>query len=108
VKIGTEFIEQQCFRKAEGYIKVSDNQLFLVNYDCLTMSAQFEDEKVPDKNCSNYKIDIENGIYKVDIVQFYNVDEDEYVGTNEKDILLNFMKVSGFQQIVDKVLWCSL
>jgi hypothetical protein len=107
VKIGIELIEQKCFRKAEGYIKVTCNQLYLADYDCLTMAAQFESEKVPDKNCSHYKIGIENGVYKVAIVQFYNADKDEYVGTNEKDILLNFVKVSDFQQIADKVLWCS-
>ncbi|WP_338128714.1 hypothetical protein [Aneurinibacillus migulanus] len=107
VKIGTEVIEQKCFRKAESYIKVTENQLYLVDYDCLTMAVQFESDKVPDKNCSNYKIDIENGVYKVDIFQFYNVDKDEYVGTNEQDILLNFIKVSDFQKTADNVLWCS-
>lgn len=107
VEIGTEAIEQKCFRKAEGYIRVTENQLYLVDYDCLTMAAQFEDEKVPDENCSNYKIDIENGVYKVEVLQFYNVDNDEYIGTNEKDILLNFMKVPVFQQTVDCVFWCS-
>ncbi|MED1594443.1 MULTISPECIES: hypothetical protein [Bacillus] len=44
---------------------------------------------------------------KVEVLQFYNVDNDEYVGTNEKDILLNFMKVPVFQQTVDRVFWCS-
>lgn len=107
VKIGTEIIDQKCFRKAEGYIKVTDNQLYLIDYDCLTMAAQFKDEKVPDKNCSNYRIDIKNGVYKVDIFQFYNVDKDEYVGTSETDILFHFIQVSDFQQKVDKVLWCS-
>ncbi|PEY43938.1 hypothetical protein CN354_01870 [Bacillus cereus] len=107
VRVGEEPIKQECFRKAEGYIRVTENQLYLVDYDCLTMAAQFEDEKVPDENCSNYKIDIENGVYKVEVLQFYNVDNDEYVGTNEKDILLNFMKVPVFQQTVDRVFWCS-
>jgi hypothetical protein len=107
VNIGTELTEQKCFRKAVGYIKVTENLLYLVDYTCLTMSAQFEDEKIPDKNCLHYKIDIENGIYKVDIIQFYNVDKDEYIGNTEKDILLNFTKVSEFQQSLDKVAWCS-
>ncbi|MED0668881.1 hypothetical protein P4S95_01410 [Aneurinibacillus aneurinilyticus] len=107
VKIGTEEITHPCFRKAVGYIKVTENKLYLVDYDCLTMAAQFEDEKVPDKNCSNYKIDIENGVYKVEVIQYYNVDENEYVGTNKTNILLNVIKVSDFQPIVDKVFWCT-
>ncbi|USK62352.1 hypothetical protein LIT37_22915 (plasmid) [Peribacillus asahii] len=97
----------KCFRKAVGYIKVTENQLYLVDYDCLTMSAQFEDEKVPDKNCSDYKIKIENGIYKVEIIQYYNIDQDVYIGTNETDILLNFIRESKYQQIADNIFWCT-
>lgn len=107
VKFESNLIEQDCFRKAVGYIKVNDNKLYLVDYDCLTMSAQFQNNKIPDKNCANYRIDIENGIYRVDFVQFYDVDKDKYTGTNEKDILLNFTQVFEFQQTADKVLWCS-
>lgn len=107
VKIGAEEIIHPCFRKAIGYIKVTENKLYLVDYDCLTMAAQFEDEKVPDRNCSNYKIEMENGVYKVEVVQYYNVDKDEYAGTNETDILINFVKVSDFQPIADSVFWCT-
>jgi len=107
IKIGDENIVQKCFRKAEGYLKVAENHLYLVDYICLTMAAQFEDEKVPDENSSNYKIEIENGIYKIEIFQYYNADKDEYVGTNETDLLLNFIKVPNFQPIADKVFWCT-
>ncbi|WP_369683858.1 hypothetical protein [Salipaludibacillus sp. LMS25] len=107
IKIGTEEITQHYFRKAVGFINVTDNKLFLVDYDCLTMAAQFEGELVPDKNCSNYRIDIENGVYKVEIIQFYNVDKAEYFGTNDTDVLVNFIKETEFQQVVDNVLWCT-
>jgi len=107
VKIGTKEIDHKCFRKAVGYIKVTKNELYLVDYTCLTMSAQFEDEQLPDKNCSDFKIEIENGVYKVVAIQYYNVDENEYVGTNNVDILLNFVKVSDFQVLDDKVFWCT-
>jgi len=107
VRIGTEEITHKCFRKATGYIVVTENQLFLVDYDCLTMAAQFQDTKVPDQNCSNYKIELENGFYKVEAVQYYNVDKDEYVGANETDILLNFIKVSAIEPIAESVFWCT-
>jgi len=106
-KIGSELIDQNCYRKTEGYIKVTENQLYVVDYDCLTMAAQFESNKVPDDNCSKYKINIESGVYKVDIIQFYNADKDEYVGADKRDVLFNFVKVPYFQRIVDKVLWCT-
>ena len=106
-KLKSGLIDQKCYRKAEGYIKVTENQLYVVDYDCLTMAAQFESDKVPDNNCSKYKINIETGVYKVNIIQFYNADKDEYMGTNKSDILFNFTKVPNFQQTADKVLWCT-
>lgn len=107
VKIGVGLTQQTCFRNEVGYIKVTDNQLYLVDYTCLTMAAQFSDEKVPDKNCSKYKINIENGVHKVEVIQFYNVDKDEYVGNSDADILLNFTKVNDFKQTSNKVFWCT-
>lgn len=107
VRIATAEIAHKCFRKAVGYIEVTENQLYLVDYDCLTMAAQFEDEKVPDQNCANYEIKIENGIYKVEVFQYFNVDKDEYVGTNETDILLNLIKVSASEPVVESVFWCT-
>ncbi len=107
VNFKSELKEQKCYRKSEGYIKVTENQLYVVDYGCLTMAAQFATEKVPNDNCSKYKINIENGIYKVDIIQFYNADKDEYVGTNKIDILFNFTKLPYFEQIVNKVIWCT-
>lgn len=107
VKIGTEEAVHKCFRKAVGYIKVTENKLYMIDYGCLTMAAQFEDEKVPDSNNIEYKIDIENGVYKVEFVQYYNVDKDEYAGTNETDVLLNFIKVEESQPVADAVFWCT-
>lgn len=106
-EVGLREIKSKCFRKAEGCIKVTTNQLYLVDYDCLTMAAQFSSDKIPDNNCAKYKIDIENGIYVVEIIQFYNVDRNEYVGTDKVDIMFNFIKVPCFQPIGDKVLWCT-
>lgn len=107
VQIGTEKAASKCFRKAEGHIEVTENQLYLVDYDCLTMAAQFEDSKVPDQNCSRYQFEIENGFYKVEIIQHYNVDEGEYVGERETDILLNFIKVPKLESSVERVFWCT-
>lgn len=60
-------------------------------------------KKYPIKN----KIEIENGLYKVEVVQYYNVDKDEYIGDSETDILLNFMKVSAIEPIANKIFWCT-
>ncbi|MDX8362973.1 hypothetical protein [Cytobacillus sp. IB215316] len=108
IKIGTDDIEGECFRRALGYIKVTDNRLFMVDYDCLTMAAQYEDELVPDENCSSYKIDIENGIYQVELIQYYNVDTDEHFGNSDRELSLNFVKKPEFQQKINNVFWCTI
>ncbi len=107
IGVGRGEITDKCFRKAVGYLKVTENQLYLVDYDCLTMAAQFENNKVPDQNCSKYKIEMENGCYKVEVVQYYNVDEDEYVGARKTDISLNFIKVSAIEPVAERVFWCT-
>ncbi|WP_237087903.1 hypothetical protein [Paenibacillus crassostreae] len=56
VGIGLEITDENYFRKAEGYISVTTNKLYIVDYDCLTMAAQFEDEEVPDDNCEKNQI----------------------------------------------------
>lgn len=107
VTVGTEELTHRCFRKAVGYLEVTDNGLYLVDYDCLTMAAQFKDHQVPDQNCSKYKIEIENGLYKVEAIQYYDVDEDEYTGSKETDILLNFIKVPASEPAAESVFWCT-
>jgi len=71
------------------------------------MAAQFEDKKIPDQNCSRYKFEIKNGFYKVEILQYYNVDNNEYVGEKETDILLNFIKASDIEAKDESVFWCT-
>ncbi|HLS35154.1 MAG TPA: hypothetical protein VK061_02835 [Bacillota bacterium] len=106
VEVGTGELADKFYRKVIGYIEVTENRLYLVDYDCLTMAAQFEDEKVPDQNCSRYKREIENGFYKVEVFQYYDVDHDKYIGKNETDILLHFIKVPVIKPNVEKVFWC--
>ncbi|CAM4404539.1 MAG: hypothetical protein E7L01_16045 [Paenibacillus macerans] len=103
----TEIADEECFRKAEGYIKVTDNKLYIVDYDCLTMSAQFEDEQVPDHNCAKNQININNGTYKVTFYQYYNVDENKFIGRNDTDIRMIITEISEIKDQADKVFWCT-
>lgn len=93
--IGIEYGEsniEKFYRKTIGYIKVTKGALNFVEYTCLTMAAQFEDNKVPDEYCEPFSIEIENGLYKVEVVQYSNVDSEEHIGNEEIDIQFNFIK----------------
>jgi hypothetical protein len=106
-KIDENIIAGNYFRKAEGTIRVTTGCLYLVEYTCLTMAAQFQNEVIPDKNCSRYKIDIENGIYKVEVIQYLNVDSDERISSANVELLLNFTKIAVPQIINPEVFWCT-
>ncbi|MCM3173013.1 hypothetical protein [Paenibacillus sp. MER 99-2] len=102
-----EFTVEHCYRRAAGYIQVTDGLLVLVDYTCLTMAAQFDDCAVPDENCSTYTISLKNGMYKVHIVQFYNADREEYVGGDGAELIINFTEVHELGANEEKVIWCS-
>lgn len=84
--------EQTYYKKATGAIKVTDNSLYIVEYNCLTMAAQFNDCKVPDKNCEKFKIELANGVYQVVATQFYNADQDAHIGRDNCDLTFSFAK----------------
>ncbi|WP_127529774.1 hypothetical protein [Paenibacillus kobensis] len=107
IENGSDITDEEFYRKAEGYIKVTSNRLYIVDYDCLTMSAQFEDSGVPDKNCKKNEIDLSNGTYKVTFYQYYNVDESNYMGRTDMDAKMVFTLVSDFQDNTDQVFWCT-
>ncbi|WP_166246432.1 hypothetical protein [Paenibacillus turpanensis] len=107
VLVGATIANIDCYRRSEGYITVTEGKLFLVDYDCLTMSAQFKDEKIPDENCEKYLIELNNGVYKVEIIQFYNVDQGEHIGSEKVNMLINFIEVRELGVNPDKLFWCS-
>jgi len=57
-------------------IKVSNGVLNIVNYTDLTMSAQFQDEKLPSKQNAEKTIILENGFYNFTIRRMFNPDEE--------------------------------
>ncbi|MDR9745211.1 hypothetical protein [Paenibacillus taichungensis] len=100
-------VDKLYFRMAEGYINVTNSKLYIVDYDCLTMSAQFEGEKIPDQNCEKNQINLKNGIYKVTFCQYYNADENKFIGRKDIDIRVILTEVSEIMEQVGKVFWCT-
>ena len=50
-------------------ITVTNGQLFLTNYEDLTMAAQFSDEKIPAKHNAELFIELDNGEYEITVRQ---------------------------------------
>ncbi|MGB4811441.1 MAG: hypothetical protein WBP13_03025 [Methylophilaceae bacterium] len=64
------------FREFTGFLNNQDDALFLMNYDSLTMAAQFDDIELPDKETAKYRVNIPNGLYKFRVLQLVDTSQD--------------------------------
>ena len=68
-----EFLDRStnknAFREFTKTITVTNGQLFLTNYEDLTMAAQFSDEKIPAKHNAELFIELANGEYEITVRQ---------------------------------------
>lgn len=63
---------QEAFRTFTKTICVTNGQLFLTNYEDLTMAAQFTDEKLPGQHNADLAIPLNNGNYRCTIRQLFD------------------------------------
>lgn len=70
--------DQKGVRSSEQYINNSTGDLYLLNFDSLTMAAQFEDHSLPDEETSEYKIELPKGLLKIRIIQMINPTKDDF------------------------------
>ncbi|MET4083186.1 hypothetical protein ABIB40_003155 [Pedobacter sp. UYP30] len=93
------------FRHFSFPIVVTNECLYLVPYDDLTMVAQFESEVISAKYNSHLKIEMTNGSYNVTIRQMFDPKNFDY----ESDIIhfeMIFNSVNTIaNQKADKVFW---
>lgn len=94
------------FREFVGYIECSSGALHLVNYDSLTMAAQFDDHRLPDKETAGYRLDLPNGLYQIRVVQMVDPEEPwwETLGDNPA-FLLEYEAFNGNPPAVDALPW---
>ncbi|MEO3743721.1 hypothetical protein [Plantactinospora sp. B5E13] len=64
------------FRRTAGTIRVTAGQLHLVNYESLTMAAQFDHVRLPEPHLCDLVFDLPNGEYGCEIVQLDDPDAD--------------------------------
>lgn len=72
IKIVDEATNTAAFSEFRGFLEVSDQRLYLCNYETLTMAAQFEDVKLPETHLQDLYIELKNGKYGLTIRQMYD------------------------------------
>ena len=97
---------KETFKEFTKTIEVTNGQLFLTNYEDLTMAAQFENEKIPSKQNANLYIKLDNGKYEITVRQLFDPAEYEY--EDEEKVNFEIVIEPGIKrevQRVDKVFW---
>jgi hypothetical protein len=92
-------------RKFDKTIEVTNGQLFLTNYEDLSIAAQFKDEKMPSVHNSSQSITLDNGKYNLTVRQLFDPATNEYeVGKINFEIVVQTTS-PGQNQKVDTVFW---
>lgn len=68
------------YRSEEALIEVTHSRLHLVNYETLTMAAQFNTVQLPEHHLKDQYIELENGTY---LVEFGQIQNPEHNGAKE-------------------------
>jgi len=97
--------DKKSFREFSKTMTVTDGQIFLTNYEDLTMSAQYENEKIPSKHNVDLCVKLDNGIYEFKIRQLFDPThyKHEAGGVGFEIVILSNLK--AIEQKVDKVFW---
>ena len=83
---------RQGYREFRSVISTKSGILHLVNYDSLTMAAQFDDYGLPDKETRSYAFHVPPGRYRVRVVQLVNPDSNwwEDQGADDPAFLIEY------------------
>jgi hypothetical protein len=65
VQVRRYISEEVGFREFTSQINVESNVLYLINYESLTMGAQFSDVELPESHMKDLCINLDNGLYRV-------------------------------------------
>lgn len=96
---------QKSFREFSSIITVTNEKLYLTNFEDLTMAAQFRDEKVPSNNNSDLAIPLENGQYLVTVRQLF--DPENYMNNENGQVNFEIVLQIADQETekIDRIFW---
>lgn len=80
------------YRIEEGLIEVTDEKLYLVNYETLSTTAQFQDIKLPERHLENLNFELNNGLYLVEFGQLNDPEKIDERAEVDFEIRLELIK----------------
>ena len=86
-------LQNKDFHRVEkALINVTNERIYLVNYETLSMAAQFEDTKLPEHYLANLYFELKNGLYLVEFGQL--TDPEKYEKGANSDFEIRFELIS--------------
>ncbi|MCH2021813.1 MAG: hypothetical protein MK207_04975 [Saprospiraceae bacterium] len=107
VRICDQPVAESEFRSFEGKIKVTNSKLHLINYESLTIAAQFEEEALPEEHLAQHHVELQNAVYNVTIRQLFNPEQDEIEDILGFEIVLTKSKTKNSKSLnsFDELVW---
>lgn len=99
--------ESKAYRECYTKIKVTNNKLYFVSYNDLTMAAQFQEELIPSKENKALYIELQNGAYNLHIRQLFKPEEFDWQNPPLPCFELIFDPIDEFapNQFEDVIWW---
>jgi hypothetical protein len=107
VFLGDKPSSKKSFREFSKSICITKGELYLTNYEDLTMTAQFKEEKIPQKHNSNLVIKLDNGIYHVLVRQLFDPNNYDFdnAGQPNFEIVIEPFEGQKFNNFVENIFW---
>jgi hypothetical protein len=93
------------FREASGPLQVVGGSLLLTNYESLTMAAQFKDVTLPEKHQEDLLVSLPDGDYTCRIIQMFDPEQEEPVGADKPDFVVELLKATGKVAAWESIPW---
>jgi len=94
------------YKKFDKIIEVTNGQLFLTNYEDLTMAAQFKEDQIPSRHNSSKNIGLDNGTYNLTIRQLFDPTQNDYE-LDKISFEIVVQPTTEQNQKIDKIFWLT-
>lgn len=96
---------KKSFREFTKSITVTNEKLYMTNYEDLTMAAQFKDEKIPAAHNSDWIIKLDNGKYDMTIRQMFDPEDYDYEAEGKINFEIVMQKTNQESASITEIYW---
>jgi hypothetical protein len=107
VDVRTEQSSARGFREVSGPLRVAGGCVLVTNYDSLTMVAQYEDQRLPQKHEQDQVVSLADGDYCCRIVQIFDPGQADCAEGDGPDFVVELSRPKVLPAYWSEVPWFS-